>query len=521
MRLLIPLSVLLAGLGCSASQDPSNRGDDTDGAPSYDTDWSGADDTDAPAPEPPSETEEDDRRLRPAETDVFVFIANPDDDSATRVNVGTLEVRTVDVGDRPTLVLATRDHRTAVVFNQGDDTLTLLDASTLAARTIPIRRNLNRMTLSPDSRWVLLWHDLTKDDDEDVSPGGAVSFNEMSIVEVSTGVHHPLVVGFSPREVAFTPDGSLALAIADAWLATLDLTGDAPEPAFLPIADPLTAPRAEEVEIANDGSFAFIRQLGVDALTVVDLAAATVSRIPVGAEPTDLDLTDDGRRAVLVSRGAREVAVFDVADPFAPPVLTPIAGEAPLGSILLAPDDSAVLYTNATALNRYATWDLGAPAMVLHPLPKPVETMVRTPTGGSLLAIHGRTDNPDGSTPEVYRNKHAISLIDLGDLRANTLVLDAEVSGFANSADGSLGYAIMEGVPWLEILDYQTLIFDEIALRSNAVFVGVLPDLVADADAPPAWVSQEHALGRITFYDPDDATPRTITGFALNGEIED
>jgi hypothetical protein len=53
------------------------------------------------------------------------------------------------------------------------------------------------------------------------------------------------------------------------------------------------------------------------------------------------------------------------------------------------------------------------------------------------------------------------------------------------------------------------------------VFVGVLPDLVADADAPPAWVSQEHALGRITFYDPDDATPRTITGFALNGEIED
>jgi DNA-binding beta-propeller fold protein YncE len=521
MRPLVPLTLLAALSACSSELslfrpgDADDGGDDTDWAP-VDTDFAPADDTDTP-----SETEEDDRRLRPAETDVFVFIANPDDDSATRVNVGTLEVRTVDVGDRPTLVLATRDHRTAVVFNQGDDTLTLLDAASLAARTIPIRRNLNRMVLSPDSRWVLLWHDLTKEDDEDVSPGGAVSFNEMSIVEVSTGVHHPLVVGFSPREVAFTPDGTLALAIADAWLATLDLSGDAPVPAFLPIADPLTAPRAEEVEIAADGSFAFIRQLGVDALTVVDLSARSVSTLPVGAEPTDLDLTDDGTRAVLVSRGARQVAVFDVADPFAPPITTTIAGDAPLGSILLAPDDSAVLYTNASALNRYATWDVGAPDMILHPLPKPVETMVRTPTGGSLLAIHGREDNPDGSTPEAYRNKNAISLIDLGDLRANTLVLDAAVSGFANSADGGLGYAIMEGVPWLEILDYRTLIFDEVALRSSAVFVGVLPDLIEDDDAPPAWVSQDHALGRITFYDPDDATPRTITGFALNGEIED
>jgi hypothetical protein len=53
------------------------------------------------------------------------------------------------------------------------------------------------------------------------------------------------------------------------------------------------------------------------------------------------------------------------------------------------------------------------------------------------------------------------------------------------------------------------------------VFVGVLPDLdIADGDEPKAWVSQEHPLGRISFFDPDDTSLETITGFELNSEIE-
>jgi hypothetical protein len=52
--------------------------------------------------------------------------------------------------------------------------------------------------------------------------------------------------------------------------------------------------------------------------------------------------------------------------------------------------------------------------------------------------------------------------------------------------------------------------------------VGVIPDLApGDGDEPPAWVSQEHPLGRITFYDPDDASLETLTGFELNAAIEE
>lgn len=519
MRLITLLAMLA---GCSAD----SYGLGKDGSADTDGSWEPTADTggsaDAGGEPLPDETEDDDRRLRPAETDVYVFIANPDEDSVTRVHVETLEVRTVDVGDRPTEVAVTPDYATAVVFNQGSDTVTLLDAATLTAREVPVRRNLNRMAISPDARWAILWHDVEKVDDDDVQAGGALSFNEVSVVDLAAGAHFPLVVGFSPREVAFTQDGSTALAIADAWLATLDLTGDTPVPDFMQIGDPLDAPRAEEVELSRDGAFAFIRQRGTDVLIVVELASGEVTPIPVGADPTDLDLSASGARVVLVSRGAREVATFDAADPFAPPTVTPIVGDQPLGSILLAPDDSAILFTNATPLNRYATWTLDADTMALHPLPKPVQSMSRTPPGTSLLVLHTTTDNPDGTTPEPYRGKPAISLVDVGDQRANTLVLDAAVSGFANAADGNHGYAILDGKRFLEILDYRTLIFDELALRSPAVFVGVLPDLDdEDGDEPAAWVSQEHALGRITFYDPDTQDARTLTGFALNGAIED
>ena len=71
-------------------------------------------------------------------------------------------------------------------------------------------------------------------------------------------------------------------------------------------------------------------------------------------------------------------------------------------------------------------------------------------------------------------------------------------------------------------MNYDTLLYDQYALRSNPVYVGVLPDLApTDGDEPPAWVSQEHELGRISFLDPDDGSMETITGFELNSQIEE
>src|SRR5690606_23287113 len=121
-----------------------------------------------------------------------------------------------------------------------------------------------------------------------------------------------------------------------------------------------------------------------------------------------------------------------------------------------------------------------------------------------------------------YRGKQAVSLVSLADFRANTVALSHPVKGFANSNDGRRGYLILDGASSLEVLDYTSLVYTDVPLRSDPVFVGVLPDLApGDGDEPPAWVTQRHALGRISFYDPDAGSLETITGFELNGSIEE
>ncbi|MCB9666377.1 MAG: hypothetical protein H6732_19860 [Alphaproteobacteria bacterium] len=522
----ISSSLLLAALaGCSSadSKDYERGGADYDtDVDAYEPDDGDTFTFDTAGGSPP-ETETDRLNLRPAQTEAYVFVANPERDTVTRIHVQTRDVRTVRVGHLPRVVAITPDYRRAVVFNRGDDSVSVIEAEKLQVDHVAVRDNLTNMVLAPGGAWAVLWHDpgAIRKGDPPVPP--AASFHEVSLVHTETLAHVPLVVGFIPTAVRFTPDGRRAVVASDAQLAVVDLSLDVPTLELVDIADPLDPPLTEEIVLDPSGRWAFLRQRDRDVVAVVDLEQEIVGEVAVGADPTDLDLTPDGTRAVVVSRGAGEVTVLDVADPFAPPTVVPFpVGAGSLGAVLLGPDETGILYTTATAASRYATWDLTTQEIIAHPLVKPAQVVARTPTGDSLLVVHTRDDAPDGSTPVPYRGKDAISLVSLKDFRANTIALQAEPIGYANSRDGRRGYLVLEDTPLLAVLDYSSLIHTPLTLRSNAVFVGVLPDLdPSDGDQPPAWVSQEHSLGRISFYDPDASSLETITGFELNSAIEE
>jgi len=483
--------------------------------------WSGTDTSGTSTTGEP-EAPDDAYLLPPAQTDVYVFIANPERDTVTRVNVLTNEVRTTEVGREPSTVLTTPDYRRAAVFNQGDDSVSIITSDTLAVETVAVRDNFNRMVMSPNGSWVGLWHD--QQVDEGGSPDGLQSFNEVSFVNLLTGEHFPMAVGFNPRKVVFTPDESLASVVSDAYLALVDLTLDQPLPELIALTDDLIdPPAAEEILLSPDGSFAFVRQFGVEDLVVVDLATRIVDLIPVGSNPTDMDLSPAGDRAYIVARGSNEVHILDTSDPFAPATVVDLPDGIPLGSLLLDPTgDLGVIYTTSSNLDVYATWDRMTDEVQLRPLIKPVSGMAITPTGESMMAFHTKEDADGASSSSPFYNAWALSLISLdNNFLANPLKLDGEAIGHTNGSNGNHGYFIMEGEDALVQIDYRTLLHETIELRSAPVFVGVLPDLdIADGDEPKAWVSQEHPLGRISFFDPDDTSLETITGFELNSEIE-
>ena len=512
---LLTLGLSLALLACS----DSNLIRDADGA--YDESDTGASDDTGAAGESPdddddgaSEREDDFIKLLPATTNQYIFVVNSARDTVSRVSVPSLQVLTVEVGSRPKVVRTTADNQRAIVFNEGSDDLTILNAETLEATVVQVLPYLNAMVLSDDGVWAVVYRD--SDEEDDGSTGGAQSFNELSIVNTVTGDHFSEVVGFKPRQVKFTEDSSRALVVSDEYLSVIDLSGEDPEVQVVEIAeDLLDPPPAEEIEVSPDGAYAFLRQFGEDSIALVDLNTLTVDRLPTGQNPTDLDLSPDGASAVVVSRGSNELYVFDVENPYGDPEVIALPSEEFIGSVQFSPDNTkAMLYTTAALVDHYTTWDLATGELTVRPLIKPIQSVNVTPDGGALVVFHTEADAEGADTTGEFYGEWAMSMISLTDFRRNAILLSAEPTAYADSLDGRWGFFVMEDKPFLEVLDYDNLGLTEIKLRSNPVHVGVL------TGTSYAYVNQDHELGRLSFYDPDAELLETITGFELNSGIE-
>ena len=144
------------------------------------------------------EVEDELLSLKPATTPRYVFVANPERNTVTRISVPGLAVITAEVGQNPTDVAVTDDHSTAVTFNMDSDDISIIDAETLEVQTVAIRSGRNRMVMSPDGKWVLCYFDQDADD-RPITGSGAQSFNDISLVNVETLEHFPMVVGPNPQ----------------------------------------------------------------------------------------------------------------------------------------------------------------------------------------------------------------------------------------------------------------------------------------------------------------------------------
>ncbi|HCH65126.1 MAG TPA: hypothetical protein DFR83_20145 [Deltaproteobacteria bacterium] len=181
---------------------------------------------------------------------------------------------------------------------------------------------------------------------------------------------------------------------------------------------------------------------------------------------------------------------------------------------MLSPDNrQGLLYSTASTATRFASWNRDSGEIDLHPSVKPVDGIRVSPDGGVALLAHD-VDNGETDPDSPFFNQHAITLVDLSDFFANPIRLPAAPTSFSATADGDLGFVVMEGESALVQLDYRSLIHDEVRLRSGAVHMDVLPDTRS------VYISQEHDLGRISFYNPDNKALNTITGFELNSGIE-
>jgi DNA-binding beta-propeller fold protein YncE len=461
------------------------------------------------------EVEDDLLALMPATTPEYVFVANPDRNTVTRISVPGLAVVTTEVGANPIAIAVTPDNQTAVSFNMDSNTLSVIDAEALEVQTVDVRAGRNEMVMSPNGEWVICYFNQASDE-LGAHAGGAQSYNDISLVNVQTLDHFPMVVGANPHGVHFSAAGDTAVVVSDTYLSHIDLTADEPSPEHIMITDDLVNPPvAEEVVLSPDGETAVVRQFGATSLVHVDLLTKHTTPLDVGANPTDLDITPDGSALVAVARGAGELWVYDLDDPFTGQSVLPLPDTSVFGSVLLSPDNTrGLLYSTASGESVFASWDRATDDLVLRDLVKPVKSVGINPTGGTAVIAHGWENGVDVSSESPYYSRPALSLIDLETFFSTALALPSEPKEFAHTPDGNTGFFVMENQPYLEVLDYETLIHEEVALKSNPVHLGTL------LDTHTAFISQEHHLGRISFFHPDEGDLQTITGFELNANIE-
>jgi DNA-binding beta-propeller fold protein YncE len=531
-RLLTPSSLLLLALtlaagGCASSglrdggsygDDDGFAGDDDDGdsADPGDDDAGGAGDDDD---EPPPEEEDDFLASEPRATDVFVFIANPERDTVSKVNAETRAIETIEVGDEPTMVVVSADYERAVAFNASSDSVTVIDADTNATAELDVREDFNFIQISPDGRWVVAWFNAALVD-ANFDIDGVRSFTEVSFVDTVSLQVQSYSVGFNPKDVRFTADSNTAIVLSDAFITVAHLDQ---EPIALDLldlgADPLDPPVAAEVEVTPSGAFGFIRYQGSDGILVVDLADGSLGTLDGGLDPSDLDLSPNGLDCLVVSRGSSELRVFDATDPLnVAPLILPTPPTSTLGSLVMSPDGSrGLLFTTAVPEDRITFWDVTTGVMVERRLEKPVDSVAISPDGASALIIHTLGDAPDED--DLFTNNYALTVVDLNTWLTNPVVLASKPLRWTTSNDGRYSLFVMENNRNVGVIDYRTRLVDDVLVPSIPVYIGIMP-LETEPEDAVGWVSQQHELGRLSFVKPFDLSVQTVTGFELNSEID-
>ena len=532
MRLLL-LTLFIAGLavpwligGCaSGGGDAESHAADDYSDDDDDGGWAGDDDAADDDQSGPAEEEDDFVTVQPSAADVYVFIANPNRDSVTKVQVLTRQITTIEVGDEPSQVLVTSDYERAVVFNDGEDSVSVIDVDSDEVGTVDVREDFNYMTISPSGQHAVCY--LNTALLEGTEPfQGVLSYTEVSIVDLDELVSHDFSVGFNPKQVKFANDGDLAVIISDEYITVVDLTAETPTPQLLDLgADPFEPPVAAEVEVEPDGQFAFIRYENDDLIQVVDLADGSLDYLFAGSEPTDIDLSPDGTELMVVARSSQELFTFDTSAPGSPLSFLSLPQTEAIGSLAMAPvGDVALLYTTATLTDRVTVWDRASGATELtsddvERLVKPVDQVIMAPDGESVLVVHTLVDVPGDS--DIYSDHHALTIVSVGDgaFLPNAVLLEDELESLANFDDGETAVFMMANNRNVGVIDYPSRLVDDVQVPSYPVHVGVMPR-EDGLPEPVAWISQDHPLGRISFADPASLEIETVTGFELNSGIE-
>ena len=481
--------------------------------------------------QPDPEPEERFNFRRPQPSRNYVFVASPDLDSVAKIDGGSLDITSIEVGDRPTVVRTWRDSNTAIALNEGSSDVSIIHAS--AERddvvTLPIREGFNQLVMAPGGVFALAYLDYASGRPDAPALPDIGRFQDVNLIRLTDGDEavFNVAVGFHVLEIEFDDDGRYAFIVTEDGISALELatvTGDTSERPVKVSEDPFEDADAvdREVEVTGDGTLALVRSTVLQGINLISLPGGELAHLPLPGVPTDLDIYPDSQRAIAVMKDARAVAVIDLTDLEADPRVIEVP-EGPVGLAALDFEaDLALLYTVAEADPRVTRLDIASGAQVVWDVRKRLQGVALNPSGTRAVLFHGIDAEPRSqSAADIFlAGTYAYTVLDVRTGFSKLQTTATRPGEFVFSDDDEWMFLVLEDathdVRLVERLNLFTFRVEPYQLGSPPEHIGLLPS----EDRPRVYVSQKHPVGRMTFIDIQTGQANTVTGYELNSQID-
>ena len=320
--------------------------------------------------------------------DGYVFVPN-----RGSADVAVIDTRTdrlvarLPVGRVPHQVVVSDVADKLVASNTADDTISIIDLTTMQTRTLELDDEPEHMALAPDGVLLAI---------------GNIAAGTVSLVSLEEETELARVAGlFDPHNLTFSPDGALLyvanlgashISVIDAASARLIDQIPVGRPPALAAAEGLGAEFQGIINVTPtpDGRLGFAAHGEASELAVIDLRTRELKKsVPLGELPWRAYGTADGRLMLVPNNGDRTLSVIST------------AALAVVATLPAAEDVTGVntgwFETTAFALSRAGrkavVYDLEAMARAGEiALPGTPETGVTTPDGTKLYVALSDTD---------------------------------------------------------------------------------------------------------------------------------
>jgi hypothetical protein len=547
----------LALIGCADEMDGAHS--DFGGGEPGDDDGADGDDIEADAGLPP-EVEDTTRFDVPRAGKSVLYVPNPLTNRVAVVDATTFAIEIVQTGRGPTYTATVPDQDVALVLNVGSRDAALLRTAKgkTSVRRLDVGHDANAIAVAPDGKHAVVYFDATRGETH------ASTFQDVTVVSLTSGSESSrgVSVGFRPRSVQFSGDGTRAFVITEDGVSIVDLAAAVDGPVIaklVGVGDQLGEDVSSDVQVTPDGKYALARREGEVSVRLVDLASGAIQTLDLSSfgatdeqpdagtpdggidggtldagpdepapavELTDLDLAPGGDFALAVLRSSGTLLRIPIPGGFSDTgsIEARAVTEQLIGSVSLSPGGNvAVLYTTAAPVESVVLIDpsSAAPARGVR-LRKSVRGVVLSDDGTRAIVLHEARDiavDDDEEEARIDRSE-GYSLIDTESGFAKLKLTEAKVGelGALITPDAKRMFALLRDdtrqVFAYETADLGSFQVETHPLTSPPSSLGIVPS------AARVFVGQDAEGGMISFLDAATGElVRPVAGFELISRI--